>query len=117
MMHTARDFDVSAVRSPINPGIYAGDRKLGSVGIAIRHGIAFHGFALNSSLSLEPFQWIAPCGLKNIEMTSLERETTSSVSMDVVRTSAQRHFWRLFGISPVPIERKKLELMVAKPTL
>ena len=37
MMHTARDFDVSAVRSPINPGIYAGDRKLGSVGIAIRH--------------------------------------------------------------------------------
>lgn len=116
MMQTARDFEVTAVRSPVNPGIYTGRRKLGSVGISLRHGITFHGFALNSSISLEPFQWIHPCGLKNTEMTSLEKETSSPVSMDAVRTSAQRHFCRLFGIRPVPIEIKELERMVAKQT-
>ena len=112
MIETARDIGVTAFRSSVNPGVYVDSRKLGSVGIAIRHGITFHGFALNSDLSLEPFQWIHPCGLKNTEVTSLATETASPVSLDAVQAAAQNHFCRLFGASPVRIERDELEGMV-----
>lgn len=74
MIRTAAHWGVRATRNSLNHGIWAGGRKLGSLGIAIRRGIAFHGFALNVNVSLEPFDWINPCGLQGVKMTSLERE-------------------------------------------
>lgn len=74
MIRTAAEWGVVAERNSLNRGVWAGGRKLGSVGIAIRRGISFHGFAFNVKPSLKPFGWINPCGLKGIEMTSLERE-------------------------------------------
>jgi len=74
MIRTAAKFGVHAARNPLNRGIWVGDRKLGSLGIAIRRGIAFHGFALNVNVSLEPFGWIDPCGLQGVKMTSIVRE-------------------------------------------
>ena len=34
-----------------------------------------HGFAVNVENDLQPFQWIVPCGLEGVQMTSLIRET------------------------------------------
>ena len=34
-----------------------------------------HGFAVNVENDLQPFQWIVPCGLDNVQMTSLIKET------------------------------------------
>ena len=85
MILTAADFGVKAARSSINPGIWVDDRKLGSIGVAVRHGITFHGFALNVNLSLEPFAWVNPCGLEGVRMTSLEKEKKVPVAMKAVR--------------------------------
>jgi lipoate-protein ligase B len=74
MIKAAACWGVHATRNPLNHGVWAGERKLGSLGIAIRRGIAFHGFALNVNVSLEPFDWINPCGLQGVKMTSIERE-------------------------------------------
>ncbi|MFH2063628.1 MAG: lipoyl(octanoyl) transferase LipB [Pseudomonadota bacterium] len=112
MIQTAMDFSVQADRSPINPGVYTGNGKLGSVGIAVRHGIAFHGVALNVNTSLAPFQWIHPCGLKGMAATSLEKETGFSIPMEQVREAAQRHFCRLFGVEPIRIELTELEKLL-----
>ncbi len=88
MIRTAAHFGVHASRSPLNRGIWAGGRKLGSLGIAIRRGVAFHGFALNVNVSLEPFGWINPCGLHGIKMTSIEREIALKRSPKASATSA-----------------------------
>jgi lipoyl(octanoyl) transferase len=53
------------------PGIYVGDRKLGSVGLRIRRGCSYHGLALNVAMDLEPFQRINPCGYAGLEVTDL----------------------------------------------
>ena len=91
MIRTAADFGVKAAQSSINPGIWVDDRKLGSIGVAVRHGITFHGFALNVNLSLEPFAWVNPCGLEGVWMTSLEKEKSAPVSMAVVRKRIWHH--------------------------
>jgi len=49
-------------------------RKIASIGIGVRRWITYHGFALNVSLDLDGFDVIVPCGLRDVEMTSVRRE-------------------------------------------
>ena len=49
-------------------------RKIASIGVAVRHWVTSHGFALNVSPDLSGFDVIVPCGLQDVEMTSLARE-------------------------------------------
>lgn len=58
---------------PGRTGIWVGEEKLASIGIAVRHWVSYHGFALNVAPSLADFELIHPCGLHGIRMTSLER--------------------------------------------
>jgi lipoate-protein ligase B len=92
MIRTAREFDVQAQRNPLNRGIWMGNNKMGSIGIAIRKGVSFHGLALNVNLSLEPFTWINPCGLDQVGVTSIEKESMQDVSMQEVRQAFKNHF-------------------------
>jgi lipoate-protein ligase B len=98
MIRTAGTWGIRAERNPANRGVWVGGRKLGSVGIAIRHGISFHGMAFNVNVSLEPFDWINPCGLKGVSMTSMERELGSEVSMDRVRETMKRFMETAYGV-------------------
>jgi len=97
MLRLADDWGVTAARDPRNRGIWTGDKKLGSVGIAIRHGIAFHGLALNVNPSLTPFSWINPCGLKGVEMTSIAAESGREVTLAQVRCKLVKHLAEIFG--------------------
>jgi len=106
MIRVARDFDVPAGRNPLNPGVWVGNRKLGSIGIAVRHGIAYHGLALNANLSLEPFTWIHPCGLTGISMTSLKEERGRDIKIEDVKSALSGHLKDLFegrGIAVNPM--------------
>lgn len=58
-----------------SPGITGASRKIASIGIGVRHWITMHGFALNVGGDLSPFGAITPCGIENVTMTSIERET------------------------------------------
>ncbi len=96
MLRLARDWGVTAERDSRNRGIWVGGRKLGSVGIAIRHGISFHGLALNVNPSLEPFTWINPCGLTGVEMTSIAMESGLDVSLPQVEAKLPAHLAAVF---------------------
>lgn len=50
------------------------ERKIASIGIGLRRWVTWHGFALNVSLDLSGFEVIVPCGLQQVEMTSLAAE-------------------------------------------
>jgi lipoate-protein ligase B len=101
MIRAAADWGINAVRHPMNRGVWVGNKKLGSVGIAIRRGIAFHGMALNVNLSLRPFGWINPCGLQDTRMTSMEQELSRKVLMNQVRQSVKYHLKAVFGVDLV----------------
>jgi lipoate-protein ligase B len=101
MMSTAADFGVQADRSRTGRGVWVGPRKLGSLGLALRRGITFHGLALNVNLDLTPFSWINPCGLSGVTMTSLALETGSPIHPDLVRQRLKVHFQSIFRRVPV----------------
>ena len=60
---------------PDYTGVWVGERKIASIGVHVQRGVSTHGFAVNVENDLQPFQWIVPCGLDNVQMTSLIRET------------------------------------------
>ena len=48
-----------------------GERKIASIGIAVRRWVSYHGFALNVRPALGDFELIHPCGLRGVRMTSM----------------------------------------------
>ena len=114
MLRTAADWGIAARRHSLNRGIWVDLKKMGSVGIAVRHGITFHGLALNVNLSLDPFNWIHPCGLKGIQVTSLAKESKQNVSISRVRTSLKRHIESVFGVRLEAIDLPALQRHLCK---
>ena len=86
MIRLAIASGVVATRDPRNRGVWVGNRKLGSVGIAVRRGICFHGMALNVNTSLQPFSWVNPCGLSEVQMTTLSHENGREITLDDVKS-------------------------------
>lgn len=108
MLRLAADCGVTAVRDGCGRGIWCGEAKLGSVGIAVRHGVAYHGLALNVAPDLLPFTWINPCGLRGVRMTSLARECGREVTVHWVIRHLPQHLQNLFGRPVEAIDRAAL---------
>ena len=67
--------DMAPERKEGLTGVWIGGKKIASIGIGVKRWISMHGFALNISSDLSGFASIVPCGIDNIEMTSLALET------------------------------------------
>ncbi len=65
-------------------GVWTEYGKLGSIGIRVRDGVSTHGCALNVEVDLSGFALIAPCGMKDVRMTSLRMEGANANVLDLV---------------------------------
>jgi lipoyl(octanoyl) transferase len=68
-------YDIIAQRRESLTGVWVENRKIASIGVGVRHWITMHGFALNVCGDLSPFGHIVPCGISNVTITSMEKET------------------------------------------
>jgi lipoate-protein ligase B len=59
-------------------GVWIDQRKIASIGVHVSRGVTTHGFAVNVNDDLEPFSWIVACGLPEVGMTSIARESASA---------------------------------------
>jgi lipoyl(octanoyl) transferase len=69
------NYEIPAERRDGLTGVWIGERKIASIGVGVRYWITMHGFALNVGGDLDPFRQIVPCGISNLTMTSMEKET------------------------------------------
>jgi len=77
--------EIPAVTRENLTGVWVNDKKIASIGIAVRSWVTFHGFTLNvKSDDLKNFSLIRPCGM-DIMMTSVEDELGREVNFKRVR--------------------------------
>jgi lipoyl(octanoyl) transferase len=90
-------FGIEAQRREGLTGVWVQQRKIASIGVGVRHWITMHGFALNVCDDLSPFDQIKPCGISNVMMTSIEKETATSMSVPwaaVAMEKVIRQIWQ-----------------------
>jgi len=108
MIRTLAEWGIRGYRDTINRGVWAESAKIGSLGIAVRRSISFHGLALNANTSLEPFRWIHPCGLAGVAVTSMQRILGRHVEMTDVRKAMAKHFQEIVGVGVEEISPAQL---------
>lgn len=89
LIETLSSFGVSAQTRTGLTGVWIDDRKIASIGVGVRHWVTMHGFALNVCGDLAPFDQIVPCGIANVTMTSIEKETGRAYSVREVATRVE----------------------------
>ncbi|HSP46197.1 MAG TPA: lipoyl(octanoyl) transferase LipB, partial [Chthoniobacterales bacterium] len=81
LVETLGTVRIAAATRPGLTGVWVENRKVASIGVGVRHWMTMHGFALNVGGDLSPFDQIVPCGISNVAMTSIEKETGQPYSV------------------------------------
>jgi lipoyl(octanoyl) transferase len=104
MIDTAAAFGVVSGRRDKLPGCWcdpdsAAPRKLGALGLRVEGGVSYHGIALNVTTKLADFELIDPCGLPDIEATSIAREAGWPAAESVPSTASVANAADRFAIA------------------
>lgn len=99
-----RDFDIPADRREGHPGIWVDGKKIASIGVAVREGVTFHGFALNIDPDMNYFGLIEPCGLRPDMMTSMALSLGREITIEKVRPVLLSKFQEVFGCRLVTVK-------------
>jgi lipoyl(octanoyl) transferase len=86
----------------------SGRRKIASIGVHVSRGVTTHGFAVNVSNDLQPFEWIIPCGIDHCEMSSVSRETGLEHEMADFMDTVCGEFGRVYERAPVELSVMEL---------
>ncbi len=78
-----------------------GPRKIGSIGLHVSRGVTTHGLAINVNNDLQPFEWVVPCGIEGVAMTSLSRELGAEQDMDAFAERLVAAYAGVFDKEPV----------------
>ena len=81
IINTLKEFKINVFADRKNIGIWHKTKsvnnikieKVAAIGIKVKKWIAYHGFALNISNSLDAYTKIIPCGIKDKEITNLNK--------------------------------------------
>ena len=93
------DYGVDAGRIQEKTGVWVSGKKIASIGIGASNWVTFHGMSININCDLKFFAMINPCGMHDIEMTSLERIKGQEIRMMDAKKSIVKHFKGIFRLN------------------
>jgi len=103
LIEVLSEYRMAATQRGSLTGVWVEDRKIASIGVGVRHWITMHGFALNVCGDLSPFDQIVPCGINDVAMTSMEKETGKVFPVaDVARAVEQVASHRIKSLRVAP---------------
>jgi lipoate-protein ligase B len=100
LIRTVSDFGIAAGRKEGHTGVWSGEKKLASIGVAVVNWVTFHGFALNVNTDMRYFHLIKPCGLDPDTITSMEQVLGHEVPIQEVKRVVVQKFSEVFGRTP-----------------
>jgi len=101
LIRCVAQFGIEAARREGKTGIWIGTRKIAAIGVAVKHWVSYHGFALNVDPELSHFSGIVPCGITDGTVTSMRAELGRPITPDEVKPVLIRAFADVFQ-SPFP---------------
>jgi lipoyl(octanoyl) transferase len=90
-------YGLNAGRKEKYTGVWIGERKICAIGVKISRWVTMHGFAFNINTNLTLFNGIIPCGIKDKEVTSLERELGKRFDINEVKDKILEVFINQFN--------------------
>jgi len=97
------DFSVAARIRIDDAGVWAGDRLVAALGVAVKDDVAYYGACFNVYPSLDAYRLVRAHPRAPEPMTSLERERRGPVRPAMVRERLVEHFRDAFGFSRVSL--------------
>ncbi len=85
----------------IDADIKGSERKICAMGVRSSRWVTMHGWALNVNTDLTYFDNIIPCGIKDKQVTSIEKELGRKVDFDEVKTILLAAFADVFEVKLV----------------
>ncbi|CAI8033150.1 Putative lipoyltransferase 2, mitochondrial [Geodia barretti] len=80
-------------------GVWVGPQKVCALGIQVSHGVSFHGLGLNCCPNLSWFDHIVPCGIPDLQVTSLSYQLNRTVTPDEVAPLLVKNLAHCLSIS------------------
>ncbi len=110
LIRALAEFGLEAFRVAGKTGVWVQEptnesrpRKIASIGVKVdARGISRHGFALNVNPDMAYWEGIVPCGLDQVEMTSLALIKNDQIQKGAVLSSIERSFETVFDRILVP---------------
>jgi lipoyl(octanoyl) transferase len=96
------EFNVLGHRVNGLTGVWIGEQKIASIGVAVRRWVTWHGLALNVHTDLESFQGFQPCGLEPSVMTRLADHAELPPGNMLVEVLVVKHICEVFGFELPP---------------
>ncbi len=84
IIRAARHYGIEGGRKEGMSGVWVGERKLCAIGVRASRWVTMHGFAFNVTTDLSRFGAIVPCGISQFDVTSVQRESGRSPSLEEV---------------------------------
>jgi len=101
IMQVCKEYGLDTERNEKYTGVWVQDRKIAAIGIKVSRWIAMHGFAFNVNTNLSFFNGIIPCGIKDKDVTSLQREFKKEFDIPEVKEKLLKRFCSLFRYDSV----------------
>ena len=101
------DYDIEATQRDGMTGVWAGARKIASIGVGIRRWVTMHGFALNVTTDLSYFDAIVPCGIEGCRMTSVAASGNPQVTVAEIADTIERAFAAAFEYDRILIKEPR----------
>lgn len=98
---TCREFGLNSGRIDKLTGVWIENRKIAAIGIKVSRWITMHGFAFNVNADLSLFNGIIPCGIRDKEVTSIEKELGKKVPVNEVKLKLVKNFTEVFSYDKV----------------
>ncbi|MBU0983254.1 MAG: lipoyl(octanoyl) transferase LipB [candidate division Zixibacteria bacterium] len=108
IIRTLADLGITASKGTENTGVWVGEEKIASIGVAVKRWISFHGAAINLNTRLSDFGQIQPCGLNPGIMTSTEKLLGRQLDLAETATSLVAHYEAIFDTPFAPIDLETL---------
>jgi lipoyl(octanoyl) transferase len=100
LIRTLGEYGIPGERSTGFTGVWTNGRKIASIGVHARDWVTWHGFALNVTTDLSYFDFIVPCGIAGVEMTSIATERPElTLALDTVEDVMASKFGDVFELS------------------